>query len=130
MAAPDIRNFVDSLLARSPQAPNSLQLEIDTDGDPCSMFEVLLMIMTDILKRWYAPPITIGNITPEDGGRLAAYFASFGIAFHFTSEEEPRVLRINNREYLQQSRLEDMKFKVAHGGRVYTVAFGTVVSQP
>ena len=123
MAASDIRNFVDTLLARPPQAPNSLQLEIDTDGDPCSLFEVLLMIMTDILKRWYAPPITISNITPEDGGRLAAYFASFGIAFHFGSEEEPRVLRINNREYLQQSRLEDMKFKVAHGGRVYTVAF-------
>ena len=126
MAAPDIRNFVDTLLNRPPQAPNSIQLEIDTGGDPCSLFEVLLMIMTDVLKRWYAPPITIGNITPEDGARLTAYFASFGIRFNLSVEEEPRVLRINNREYLQQSRLEDMKFKVAHGGNLYTVAFGNL----
>lgn len=126
MAAPDIINFVDSLLARPPQAPNSIQLEIDAEGDPCSLFEVLLMIMADILKRWYAPPITIGNITPEDGLRLVAYFASFDIKFNLSVEDEPRVLHINNREYLQQSRLEDMKFKVSHGGKVYTVAFGNL----
>jgi hypothetical protein len=33
------------------------------------------------------------------------------------------VLHINNRDYLQKSRLEDMKFSVADGGSLYTVWF-------
>ncbi len=126
MAASDIRNFVDFILARAPQTPNSIQLEIDTEGDAGAFFEALLTIMTDILKRWYAPPITIGNITPEDGARLAAYFASFGIQFRLSVEDVPPVFHNNNREYRQQSRLEDMRFRVAHNGKLYTVAFGII----
>ena len=118
-----ISNFVNTLLADAPKPPHSVQLEIDTEGDVAAMFEVLLLIMTDILKRWYAPPITIGNITPEDGAKLVAYFASFGFKFNLEVEETPRVLRINNREYVQKSRLQDMKFKVEHAGKLYTVNF-------
>lgn len=118
---PHISSFVDQLLARPPQEANTVQLEIDTDNDVCSMYEVLLLIMAEILKRWYTPPITIGNITPVDGVRLASYFASFGIRFNLMVEDEPAIIRINNRDYLQQTRLEDMKFKLLHDRKLYTV---------
>ena len=119
----EIIGFVERLLETEPAAEKSLQLEIDTEGDVAGMFEVLLLIMTEILKRWYAPPITIGNISETDLVRLVRYFASFGIKFNLDIADEPRVLRINNREYLRQSRLEEMRFQVAHNRKVYTVRF-------
>jgi hypothetical protein len=119
----ELRNFVSRLLETPPGAPKSVQLVVDTDGDMPAMFEVLLMTMTEILKHWYTPPITISRITPEHLGKLIAYFASFGIQFSFAVDDEPMILHINNREYIQKSRLEDMKFKVAHGGKLYTVGF-------
>ena len=118
-----ISSFVDNLLAADPKPLHSLQLEIDTEGDVAAMFEVLLLIMTDILKRWYTPPISIGNITPEDGAKLVGYFASFGIKFTLDIQDTPRVLRINNRDYVNKSRLDEMMFKVEHAGKVYTVNF-------
>lgn len=121
-----ITHFVNNLLERAPQPPNSIQLDIDTDGDVPALFEVLLMIMTEILKKWYAPPITISAITPEDGVRLIDYFASFGIRFQLRVEDAPRVYRINNREYIQQSRLEDMKFQISHSDKLYTVSFSNL----
>lgn len=119
----DISRFVTRLLDGPPGVPNSIQLDIDTEGDECGMFEVLLLIMTDLLKHWYTPPITIGRITDTDAQRIAAYFASFGYNFILTTEELPRVLSINNRMYLQQTKLEHMKFQVAHEDRLYTVRF-------
>jgi hypothetical protein len=122
----DIHRFVDRLLEHEPGAPHSIQLEIDTDGDPCALFEVLLLIMTDVLKRWYTPPISIGLITQEHAARLAAYYASFSVAFHFDACEAPRVLRINNRAYTEKTRLEDMTFQVAHLDMLYTVRFSNM----
>jgi hypothetical protein len=122
----EILTFVNKLLETPPGKPHSIQLEIDTDGDIPAFFEVLLMIMTEVLKRWYAPPISISKISDEDLIRLVGYFASFGIDFKLAVEPEPRVLAIRNRTYIQQSRLEEMKFQVAHNARLYTVRFSTL----
>lgn len=114
--------FVDKLLQTSAGAPYSVQLEIDTE-DTHGMFEVLLLIMTQILKKWYPPPITIGLVSDEDFLRLTEYFASFGMKIALAVREVPRVLRLNNRDYLEQSRLEEMKFQMVHLDKLYTVNF-------
>jgi hypothetical protein len=114
--------FVDKLLQTSAGAPYSVQLEIDTE-DTHGMFEVLLLIMTQILKKWYPPPITIGLVSDEDFLRLTEYFASFGMKITLNVKEVPRILRLNNRDYLEQSRLEEMKFQMVHLDKLYTVNF-------
>jgi len=114
--------FVDKLLQTSAGAPYSVQLEIDTE-DTHGLFEVLLLIMTQILKKWYPPPITIGLVSDEDFLRLTEYFASFGMKIKLDVREVPRVLRLNNRDYLEQSRLEEMKFQMVHVDKLYTVNF-------
>lgn len=119
----DVKNFIDVLTADPPGAPHSVQLELDTDGDIHALYEVLLMSMTEILKKWYPPPITISRVSPLDLERLQAYFASFGFKMDLTITETPRVLHINNRDYLNKSRLEAMKFSVADNGMLYTVGF-------
>jgi hypothetical protein len=118
-----VKDFVDGLLADDPGVPHSVQLEIDTDGDIHALYEVLLMSMTEMLKKWYPPPISISRVSPKDLERLQAYFASFGFMLNFDARDTPRVLHINNRDYLQKSRLEEMKFSVADNGMLYTVFF-------
>jgi hypothetical protein len=118
-----VHDFVDSLTSSPPGAPHSVQLEVDTDGDLQALYEVLLMTMTEIMKKWYPPPITISRVSPADNERLQAYFASFGFKLNLAVREVPRVLHVNNRDYLQKSRLEDMKFSVTDGGSLYTVWF-------
>jgi hypothetical protein len=121
-----IQSFVEKLLKEPPGKPNSIELEIDTDGDVQGLFEVLLMIMTEILKSWYPPPITIGNISEEDLVRLIDYFASFGIQFVLEVQPETRARVVSNREYLQKSRLNDMTFQMSHNGNRYTVRFSNI----
>ncbi len=119
----DVHSFVQRLLAKAPQAPNSVHLEFDVEGDLAALFEVLLMILTDILKTWYRPPIHIGRIRSTDREKLVAYFASFGIQVHLTSEEIPLVLRIDNKAYERQTCLEGMKFQMTDETSLYTVQF-------
>ena len=123
----NIDAFVDSLLRAPAGSPHTVDLELDTDGDVHAVFEVLLLIMTNILKKWYPPPITIGLISDEDFGRLTAYFASFGVKITLDVQEVPRVLRLNNRDYLQESRLENMKFQMVHGDKLYTAHFSKLM---
>jgi hypothetical protein len=125
----EITEFVAELLKKPPGPPNSVQFEIDTDGDVQALFEVLLLTMTAILKTWYPPPITIALISDEDVARIKAYFASFSLQFHFNIEDVPAVLHINNKEYIHKSRLEDMRFRVAAGGKLYTVRFSSLASK-
>lgn len=125
----EIVEFVAQLLAKPPGHPNSIQFEIDTDGDVHALFEVLLITMTEILKTWYPPPITIALISDEDVARIKAYFASFSLKFHFNVEDLVEGLRINNKEYLQKSKLEDMRFRLAAGGKLYTVRFSSLASK-
>lgn len=127
LASMEVKQFVDKLLESPAGQPHSVQLEIDTGGDVHGLFEVLLLIMTEILKRWYEPPITISNISVEDKARLVDYFASFGIRFMLDIRQTPRVLRLNNRDYLQQSRLENMRFQMLHDDQLYTVTFSKLM---
>ena len=120
----EVTQFVDSLMATKPGAPHSIQLEMDTDEDICAAFEIMLLIMTDILKRWFSPPILISRISDEKHALLIDYFASFGIGFHLDAQESGGY--INNREYLQQSRLDQMKFQLSHENKVYTVRFSNL----
>lgn len=117
-----IQGFVRELLRTAPGTPHSVQLEFDTE-DVHGMFEALLIIMTEILKSWYPPPISIGSVSRDHLQRIIAYYASFGINFSLFEEEIPAVLRINNKMYLQESRLEAMKFQMSHGRKLYTVRF-------
>jgi hypothetical protein len=119
----EVTSFVNALLETEPGPARSISLYIDTDGDAAALFEVLLLIMTDILKRWYTPPISIRRMSEADAARLVGYFASFGYHFNLAVAAAPRVLRINNRDYVQHSRLEDMKFQMAEEGNLYTVTF-------
>lgn len=114
--------FISTLLNSPPGPPGSIQLEIDTDGVP-GLYEVLLTIMTEALKSWYAPPIQLSSLTEADGAKLAAYFASFGFVFRLEVSDIPHVFRPNNRDYLTQSRLPDMKFQMTNDGKLYTASF-------
>jgi hypothetical protein len=119
----DVADFVNGLLQTEPGPAHSIQLDLDTGGDVHGLFEFLLMTMTSILKRWYDPPITIGRISEDKLVKLIGYFASFGYNFHLDVEESPRIVAIRNRDYLQKSRLPEMKFQMAHEDRLYTVKF-------
>jgi hypothetical protein len=122
MSSGTIQAFVRELLRTPPGPPNSVQLEMDTE-DVHGMFEAMLIIMTEILKSWYPPPISIGAISPENLVRLIGYYASFGIKFDLQADEVPPVLRVDNKSYLRESRLEAMKFQMSHGAYLYTVRF-------
>ena len=122
----DIDSFVSQLLASSPGARYSVQLDLDTE-DVQGVFEFMLTVMTTIMRTWYTPPISLEKVTETDLTRLTDYFASFGMRFSMEAEESPRVLQINNREYLQKSRLEDMKFQMAsRDSMLYTVRFSNL----
>lgn len=125
----EIAEFVERLLEKPPGPPSSIQFEVDTDGDIHALFEVLLLTMTQILKTWYPPPITIALISEEDLVRLKQYFASFSMAFNLAAEDTPRVLNINNREYLMKSRLEEMRFRLVHSGKLYTAWFSNLATR-
>jgi hypothetical protein len=118
-----VQAFLESLIAEEPKARHSIQLELDTGGDVPALFEVLLTIMTGILRTWYQPPINLSNLQPSDHAKLVAYFASFGYGFHLDITEVPRVFRARNRDYLQQNILTDMTFQMTNDGQLYTVHF-------
>ena len=118
-----LHDFIATLLAAPPSPPHSIQLELDIDGDTHALYELLLTVMTEALKSWYAPPIQLSALSATDHAKLVAYFASFGIAFTLTITEIPRVFTPRNREYLTQSRLPDMKFQMTHADRLYTASF-------
>ena len=119
----EISEFVTQLLSHEPGAPNSVQLVVDTDGDLQALFEVLLMTMTEMMKKWYTPPIKISRVSPRDLDRMQQYFGSFGYLIQLEVTAVPPVLHVNNREYLQKSRLEEMRFRMTDEGRLYTVHF-------
>jgi len=85
--------------------------------------------MTDILKQWYPPPITIGKISDEDLLRLQDYFASFGIKLQLEIQPEIRATAISNRSYLQKTKLEDMTFQMSNEGKRYTVRFSNIPTE-
>ena len=122
----EISAFVTQLLAHQPGSPRSVQLVIDTGDDVHALFEVLLMTMTEMLKSWYPPPISISAINERDLDRMIRYFASFGIQFNLDVNMSPAITSVNNREYLSESRLEDMRFRIYHSACMYSVHFSNL----
>jgi hypothetical protein len=119
----DLPAFLAALLAGPPSPPHSIQLELDVDGDVPALFEVLLTIMTEALKSWYAPPIQLSSLSETDYAKLVAYFASFGYTFRLEIGDIPRTFIPRNRDYLTQQRLSAMKFQMTNEGRLYTASF-------
>ena len=119
----DIRAFVDRLLSGQPGPRNSIQMEVDTDGDIVGLFEVFLTIMTSLLKTWYPAPISFSRVEDTDWDKIRDYFASFGVRFHLFREEIPQVLRIDNRAYETKQQLEEMKFQMTAEDTLFTVRF-------
>lgn len=121
-----VTRFVDTLLSSSPGAPNTISLVIDTGGDQAALFEVLLTVLTHILRAWYSPPISFRAISGMYKQRLTEYYASFGYTL-FIAEERVNASapppRIDNRAYTNAARLEDMKFQTLDRDTLYTVTF-------
>ncbi len=119
----DIESFVTALTASPPKPPHSVELELDCDGDPVALYEALLTAFITMLKKWYAPPIDLKSISEERIRECASYFASFGVLMQIEISEIPRVLRINNKEYETKERLQDMRFQMTSGSRLFTLWF-------
>lgn len=119
----DIPSFVRSLLAGQPKAAHEVQLEMDVDGDPVALYEVLLQIFITMLKHWYSPPIDLGKVSEDHLFQMKRYYESFGVKLHVKEEEIPLVFTVNNRDYETKHNLKDMKFQMASGSTLYTVWF-------
>jgi hypothetical protein len=122
----DIPSFVTTLVSSPPKPPHSVDLVIDTEGDSVGLFEALLSILIEMLKKWYPTPIQLSRVSESDFVKVSQYFASFGMSVIVNVEQEPRVLRINNKEYEHQTHIDQMKFQMTSGGKLYTVKFGFV----
>jgi len=119
----DVQSFLQRLTASSPKPPHSVELEVDVGGDPVALFEVFLTLFIGILKKNYTPPIDLSRISEAHIRECAEYFASFGIQLHITIEPAPLVVHINNKEYETKSRLQDMRFRMTGGDKLYTLHF-------
>ena len=109
----DVQTFIRHLVSTPPKAPHSVDLEVDVDGDPVALFEVLLTIFIEILKRNYKAPINIGEISEHHIRECSEYFASFGMTMEIAVEPIPRVLRVNNKEYETKNDLKH-SFLIIH----------------
>jgi hypothetical protein len=114
--------FFNFILRTEPKAPRSIQLEIDVD-DAQGMFEFFLMFMTHALAEWYGKPVNLANITEKKLIALSEYYASFGIRFKCVSEPEPDIYMLDNKKYLDETRLENMRFQAVSGGKLWTISF-------
>jgi len=121
----DVHKFASEILQSEPKPPNSISLYIDTGGDDAATFEVLLTIMTDLIKEWYKPPVSLQIVSPENRDKLIAYFASFGYEFDLNIKTIRRNAppTINNKSYENENQLENMKFQIIDNEKLYTVKF-------
>ncbi len=119
----DVDTFLQRLIATAPKAPNAVELEVDTGGDPVALFEVFLTLFIGILKKNYRPPIDLSRISEAHIRECAEYFASFGVQLNIAIEQEPLVVHINNKEYETKTDLKDMRFRMTGGGKLYTLQF-------
>jgi hypothetical protein len=121
-----VTRFVDTLLAGPPGAPNTVSLIIDTGGDQAALFEVLLTVLTKILRVWYSPPISFRAISDMYKRRLIDYYASFGYTLYIAEQRVSASApppRIDNTAYVNAARLEDMHFQTLDRDSLYTVMF-------
>lgn len=123
MASGSPKDFAMRLFSEKPQTPNSVSTFFATEDDDCAMFEILLIIFTEGLKLWYAPPITISSVEPDDFIKLQAYFQSFGYNVFLNVSEYNQYTKINNKSYNNQTELDKMKFQMSEDDKLYTVSF-------
>jgi hypothetical protein len=119
----DPSEFFEILLADEPKSPGSLTLELDTE-DAQGMFEFFLLFLTHTLAKWFGKPVDLGKLSSSTIEKLRGYFASFGIIFTIDCVDEPMVYMIDNKKYLEETQLENMKFQLANNGFLWTVSFG------
>ena len=117
-----VEEFAASLFSTDPKPKGSLNLDIDVN-EPSEFFEVLLLIMTCGMKKWYGDRINIADIDLEHVALLQRYFISFGIQIHLDRIDEPTVYMIDNQSYVQETELSKMTFSVAANGGLFTVRF-------
>ncbi len=119
----DVQSFIRTLLSTEPKPPHSIQLEIDTDGDPAGLFEVLLTVMIGVLGNWYTSPINLATISAEHTQKLFDYFASFGVQIEIDVRDPPSMLRIDNKSYINKQNLEEMTFQMVCDSKLFTVRY-------
>jgi hypothetical protein len=117
-----VEDFADQLFASPPGRQGTVNLDIDVN-EPSELFEVLLLIMTQGLKKWYGARINIGDVAADHIVKLQEYFLSFGIHLVVDRVAEPGVYMIDNKAYLEKKKLEEMTFTVAANKHLYTVHF-------
>lgn len=117
-----VEDFADQLFSVPPGRQGTVNLDIDVD-EPSEFFEVLLLIMTQGLKKWYGARINIGDVSAEHIVKLQEYFLSFGIRIIVDRVAEPGVYMIDNKAYMEKKKLEEMTFTVAANKHLYTVHF-------
>ena len=117
-----VEEFAESLFSEGPKPHGSVNLDIDVE-EPSEFFEVLLLIMTCGMKKWYGQRINISEIGMSDMEKLQEYFLSFGIKIHLDRKEEPGVYMIDNKAYLEKRVLEEMTFTVAANKSLFVVHF-------
>lgn len=117
-----LNRFCDQLYSAAPGTPGSVNLEIGCDF-PSEMFEALLLICVNGLRRWYSVPIDPSRLSVERLQDLVAYFASFNVVLSITAKDEPIIYRIDNKSYLEETEFKNMRFQIAASGKVWTIQF-------
>jgi hypothetical protein len=121
-----VEDFCEQLFSKEPEPSGTVDLSIDV-GEPSEYFEVLLLIMTNGLKKWYGDRIDIANVSLKHIERLKEYFLSFGINIRIDNEEKPDIYIIDNKSYLHKTKLDDMSFTVEGPTTLYTVKFSFIL---
>jgi hypothetical protein len=117
-----VDDFCDVLFSKDPEGPGKVDLTIDVN-EASEFFEVLLLIMTNGLKKWYGQRINIGDVHITHIAKLKTYFISFGVIIDIVEEDKPDIYSIDNRSYLNKKDLDEMTFTVEGPAKLYTVKF-------
>jgi len=121
-----VEAFSEQLFSKEPEPPGTVDLSIDV-SEPSEYFEVLLIIMTNGLKKWYGDRINIVDVSLKHIEKLQEYFLSFGMNIRIDQEPKPDIYSIDNKSYLRRTKLDDMTFTVEGPSTLYTVRFSFVV---
>lgn len=117
-----VDDFCNELFSKDPERAGSVDLSVDVN-EPSEYFEFLLLVMTNGLKRWLGDRINIADVMKTHIEKLQQYFISFGMNIHLDTEEKPHIYSIDNKMYLNKTRLDDMKFTIESATHLYTVWF-------
>jgi hypothetical protein len=120
-----VDDFCNELFSKDPERPGSVDLSVDVN-EPSEYFEFLLLVMTNGLKRWLGDRINIADVMKTHIEKLKEYFVSFGMNIYLDIEEKPHIYSIDNKSYLNKTKLEDMKFTIESATHLYTVWFSFV----